>query len=149
MVSTARSDAEPPEAWHITGNQAPQYEAGLLPEVSYEEAMELSFFGAKVLHPKTIQPAREKGIPVRVRNSFSPEHPGSLVHEGAAPSASGARGASSSPPPGRSPWTAAPRTLASNHKRPPWASTIVLHSGNPMPSPSALLDDNGKIPFSR
>ena len=66
--------------------------AFVLPELSFEEAMELSFFGAKVLHPKTIQPAREKGIPVRVRNSFSPEHPGSLVHDGAAPSASGARG---------------------------------------------------------
>jgi len=66
--------------------------AAVLPEVSYEEAMELSFFGAKVLHPKTIQPAREKGIPVRVRNSFSPGHPGSLVHDGASPSPSGARG---------------------------------------------------------
>jgi aspartokinase/homoserine dehydrogenase 1 len=66
--------------------------AAVLPEVSYEEAMELSFFGAKVLHPKTIQPAREKGIPVRVRNTFSPDHPGSLVHGGAAPAASGARG---------------------------------------------------------
>ena len=66
--------------------------AAVLPEVSYEEAMELSFFGAKVLHPKTIQPAREKRIPVRVRNSFSPDHPGSLVHDGAAPAASGARG---------------------------------------------------------
>jgi aspartokinase/homoserine dehydrogenase 1 len=66
--------------------------AAVLPEVSYEEAMELSFFGAKVLHPKTIQPAREKGIPVRVRNSFSPDHPGSLVHDGASPSPSGARG---------------------------------------------------------
>jgi aspartokinase/homoserine dehydrogenase 1 len=66
--------------------------AAVLSEVSYEEAMELSFFGAKVLHPKTIQPAREKGIPVRVRNSFSPDHPGSLVHGGAAPAASGARG---------------------------------------------------------
>jgi aspartokinase/homoserine dehydrogenase 1 len=66
--------------------------AAVLPEVSYEEAMELSFFGAKVLHPKTIQPVREKGIPVRVRNSFSPGHPGSLVHGDAAPAASGARG---------------------------------------------------------
>jgi aspartokinase/homoserine dehydrogenase 1 len=66
--------------------------AAVLPEVSYEEAMELSFFGAKVLHPKTIQPVREKGIPVRVRNSFSPDHPGSLVHGAAAPAASGARG---------------------------------------------------------
>lgn len=66
--------------------------AAVLPEVSYEEAMELSFFGAKVLHPKTIQPAREKGIPVRVRNSLSPENPGSRVHGGAAPAESGARG---------------------------------------------------------
>ena len=66
--------------------------AAVLPEASYEEAMELSFFGAKVLHPKTIQPAREKGIPVRVRNSFAPDQPGSLVHGGATPAASGARG---------------------------------------------------------
>ena len=66
--------------------------AAVLSEVSYEEAMELSFFGAKVLHPKTIQPAREKRIPVRVRNSFSPDHPGSLVHGDAAPAASGVRG---------------------------------------------------------
>ncbi|MEA2603231.1 MAG: bifunctional aspartokinase / homoserine dehydrogenase 1 [Acidobacteriota bacterium] len=66
--------------------------AAVLPEVSYEEAMELSFFGAKVLHPKTIQPAREKGIPVRVRNSFAPDHPGSLVHGAAAPAEAGARG---------------------------------------------------------
>ncbi|HEV8578207.1 MAG TPA: bifunctional aspartate kinase/homoserine dehydrogenase I [Thermoanaerobaculia bacterium] len=67
-------------------------QAAVLPEVSYEEAMELSFFGAKVLHPKTIQPAREKRIPVRVRNSFAPENPGSLVHGGAAPAEAGARG---------------------------------------------------------
>jgi hypothetical protein len=44
--------------------------------------------------------------------------------------------------------TDAPREPASNHNRPPWASTIVLHSGKPMPSPSALLDDSGRIPFS-
>ncbi len=67
-------------------------QAAVLPEVSYEEAMELSFFGAKVLHPKTIQPAREKGIPVRVRNSFAPDHPGSLVHGAATPGDAGARG---------------------------------------------------------
>lgn len=63
-----------------------------LPEVSFEEAMELSYFGAKVLHPKTIQPAREKRIPVRVLNSFSPERPGTLIHGRAEPSAGGARG---------------------------------------------------------
>jgi aspartokinase/homoserine dehydrogenase 1 len=63
-----------------------------LPEVSFEEAMELSYFGAKVLHPKTIQPAREKRIPVRVLNTFAPDRPGTLIHDGAAPSAQGARG---------------------------------------------------------
>lgn len=63
-----------------------------LPEVSFEEAMELSYFGAKVLHPKTIQPAREKRIPVRVLNSFAPERPGTLIHDRAEPSAQGARG---------------------------------------------------------
>ncbi len=67
-------------------------EAFALTEVSFEEAMELSYFGAKVLHPKTIQPARERGIPVRVCNSFAPERPGSLVHGGAKPSPHGARG---------------------------------------------------------
>jgi aspartokinase/homoserine dehydrogenase 1 len=63
-----------------------------LPEVSFEEAMELSYFGAKILHPKTIQPAREKGIPVRVLNSFAPDRPGTLIHDRAEPSAQGARG---------------------------------------------------------
>jgi bifunctional aspartokinase / homoserine dehydrogenase 1 len=63
-----------------------------LPEVSFEEAMELSYFGAKVLHPKTIQPAREKRIPVRVLNTFAPDRPGTLIHDRAAPAAQGARG---------------------------------------------------------
>ncbi len=54
-------------------------EAKILPEVSYLEAMELSFFGAKVLHPKTIEPAIQKGIPVRVRNTFNPEHKGTVI----------------------------------------------------------------------
>ncbi len=67
-------------------------EAFALAEVSYEEAMELSYFGAKVLHPKTIQPAREKGIPVRVRNTFAPDRAGTLVHGAARPSEHGARG---------------------------------------------------------
>jgi bifunctional aspartokinase / homoserine dehydrogenase 1 len=67
-------------------------QATVLPELSFEEAMELSFFGARVLHPKTIQPARERGIPVAVRNSFAPERPGSLIHGRAAPAPSGCRG---------------------------------------------------------
>jgi aspartate kinase len=54
-------------------------EARVLPVVSYLEAMELSFFGAKILHPKTIEPAIKKGIPVRVRNTFNPENKGTLI----------------------------------------------------------------------
>jgi aspartokinase/homoserine dehydrogenase 1 len=67
-------------------------EAFTLPEVSFEEAMELSYFGAKVLHPKTIQPAREKNITVRVCNTFAPSLPGTMVHGAAKPSLHGARG---------------------------------------------------------
>jgi len=46
--------------------------ARTLPQVSYAEAMEISYFGAKVIHPKTIEPAVTKGIPVRVKNTFNP-----------------------------------------------------------------------------
>ncbi|NLG27688.1 MAG: aspartate kinase, partial [Chloroflexi bacterium] len=51
-------------------------DARTMPEVSYAEVAELSFFGAKVLHPKTIQPVAQLGIPVRVLNSLKPEDPG-------------------------------------------------------------------------
>jgi aspartate kinase len=44
-----------------------------IPQISYIEAMELSYFGAKVLHPRTIEPAIKHGIPVRVKNTFDPE----------------------------------------------------------------------------
>lgn len=53
--------------------------ARTLPELSYIEAAELSYFGAKVLHPKTILPAVERGIPVRIKNTFRPTHPGTLL----------------------------------------------------------------------
>ncbi len=69
-------------------------EAFPLPEASFEEAMELSFFGAKVLHPKTIPPVRERGIPVRVCSSFDPTHPGTLIREEVPPPPSGVRGLS-------------------------------------------------------
>jgi aspartate kinase len=54
-------------------------DAQTLPTVSYSEMAELSFFGAKVLHPRTIQPVAQMNIPVRVLNSFAPEHPGTLI----------------------------------------------------------------------
>lgn len=50
-----------------------------IPEMSYKEAMEMSYFGAKVIHPPTIVPALEKSIPLLVKNSFHPEAPGTLI----------------------------------------------------------------------
>ena len=50
-----------------------------IPQISYIEAMELSYFGAKVLHPRTIEPAIKHKIPVRVKNTFEPEFPGTLI----------------------------------------------------------------------
>lgn len=54
-------------------------EARTIPVLSYEEAAELAYFGAKVLHPKTIQPAVDYAIPVRVCNTFEPETVGTMV----------------------------------------------------------------------
>ncbi len=53
--------------------------ARVLPYVSYQEIGELAFYGAKVLHPKTVQPIINRGIPLRVRNTFNPNHQGTLV----------------------------------------------------------------------
>src|SRR5215203_1745027 len=54
-------------------------EAQTVERLSYSEAAELAYFGAKVLHPKTIQPAIERAIPVRICNSRIPEERGTLV----------------------------------------------------------------------
>ena len=54
-------------------------EARTIPVLSYEEAAELAYFGAKVLHPKTIKPAVDHGIPVRVCNTFEPDAIGTMV----------------------------------------------------------------------
>lgn len=54
-------------------------EAQTVERLSYSEAAELAYFGAKVLHPKTIQPAIENSIPVRICNSRSPDERGTLV----------------------------------------------------------------------
>jgi len=54
-------------------------EARTIPVLSYEEAAELAYFGAKVLHPKTIKPAVDHAIPVRVCNTFEPDSVGTMV----------------------------------------------------------------------
>jgi bifunctional aspartokinase / homoserine dehydrogenase 1 len=54
-------------------------EAATIPEISYREAAELAFFGAKVLHPKTLRPLVRAGITVWIRNTFKAEHPGTKI----------------------------------------------------------------------
>jgi aspartate kinase len=48
-------------------------------ELSFDEAAELAYFGAKILHPSSVNPAREKNIPVRLKNTMEPEDPGTLI----------------------------------------------------------------------
>jgi aspartate kinase len=54
-------------------------EARVVPELSYKEVGELAYFGAKVLHPKTIRPIIERGIPLWVKNTFNPDFPGTRI----------------------------------------------------------------------
>ncbi len=54
-------------------------EAKVIDEMSYSEAMELAYFGAKVIHPQTMAPAIGKGIPIRIRNTFNASHPGTRI----------------------------------------------------------------------
>lgn len=49
--------------------------------LTYEEAMELSHFGAKVIHPPTMQPALNKKIPIRIKNTFNPSFEGTIISE--------------------------------------------------------------------
>ncbi|HEX2139737.1 MAG TPA: bifunctional aspartate kinase/homoserine dehydrogenase I [Woeseiaceae bacterium] len=57
-------------------------EAKVIDSLSYNEAMELAYFGARVIHPQTLGPAVEGNIPVIIRNTFAPAHPGSRVFGG-------------------------------------------------------------------
>ncbi|MCM8570457.1 bifunctional aspartate kinase/homoserine dehydrogenase I [Gramella jeungdoensis] len=58
-------------------NLVPQ--AYSLKDISYEEAMELSHFGAKVLYPPTLQPLLDKNIEIHIKNTFEPDHPGTVI----------------------------------------------------------------------
>lgn len=50
-----------------------------IPEISYREAAELAYFGAKVLHPKTLRPVMQSGTPIWIRNTFAPERRGTKI----------------------------------------------------------------------
>ncbi|MDP5229238.1 MAG: bifunctional aspartate kinase/homoserine dehydrogenase I [Cellulophaga sp.] len=77
-------DAEVLEIWTdvsgmYTANPKLVKQAMAIPHISYEEAMELSHFGAKVLYPPTIQPVLSKGISIVIKNTFDAENVGTLI----------------------------------------------------------------------
>ena len=67
----------------------------LIPKISYQEAMELSHFGAKVIYPPTIQPVMSKNIPVWIKNTFAPEDEGTVIQNESMTNGSAIRGISS------------------------------------------------------
>ncbi|MGA2655495.1 MAG: bifunctional aspartate kinase/homoserine dehydrogenase I [Gammaproteobacteria bacterium] len=67
----------------------------VLDELSYQEALELAYFGAGVLHPKAIAPAIENNIPILIRNSFNPNAKGTMIHQHIKPSQLPVRGLTS------------------------------------------------------
>ncbi len=82
----AALDAERIEIWTdvpgvMTADPRRVEDALPIPRLSYEEMLELSHFGAKVVYPPTVTPARRRGIPLLVRSTLDPEHPGTLVDD--------------------------------------------------------------------
>jgi len=67
----------------------------LIPKISYQEAMELSHFGAKVIYPPTIQPVMSKNIPVWIKNTFAPGDEGTVIQNESMKNGSAIRGISS------------------------------------------------------
>lgn len=79
-------DAESMTIWKdVPGvmNADPRFfdDAQLLNKISYEEAIELAYYGASVIHPKTMQPLRQKGIPFYVKSFLNPENPGTEIQK--------------------------------------------------------------------
>ncbi|MEA3316369.1 MAG: aspartate kinase, partial [Bacteroidota bacterium] len=64
-------------------NADPRYfsKSQKLNKISYQEAVELAYFGAKIIHPKTIKPLQNKGIPLIVKSFIEPENPGTLIYD--------------------------------------------------------------------
>lgn len=83
-ILAASLDAASLEIWTdvsgmMTADPRLTANARIIPRISYQEAMELSHFGAKVIYPPTIQPVMNKGIPVWIKNTFAPDHEGTLI----------------------------------------------------------------------
>ncbi len=85
-ILAACANAEVCEVWtDVDGvyNSDPRLipDAKLLSTMSYNEAMELSYFGAKILHPKTISPLHRFNIPCRIKNTHAPDNPGTYISD--------------------------------------------------------------------
>ena len=85
-IIAAALDAEALEIWtdvdgFMTADPRVIHSAYTINELSYIEAMELCNFGAKVIYPPTIYPVCVKNIPIRVKNTFNPTHPGTLIKD--------------------------------------------------------------------
>ncbi len=86
-IIAAALQAESLEIWtdvngFMTADPRVISKAYTIPELTYSEAMELSHFGAKVIYPPTILPVYQKGIPIHVKNTFSPDNEGTLILSG-------------------------------------------------------------------
>lgn len=82
----AAIDAEEIQIWtDIDGfhNNDPRYvkNTARIDQLSFNEAAELAYFGAKILHPTSIRPAQDKNIPVRLKNTMDPDSPGTLISD--------------------------------------------------------------------
>lgn len=96
----AMLNAEVIEIWTdvdgvMTANPKQVSRAFSIPKMTYEEALEMSHFGAKVIYAPTMIPAMKSGIPISIHNTFNPEHPGTLIQQHSAEGYSGIRGISS------------------------------------------------------
>ena len=85
-IIAAALDADVLEIWtdvdgFMTADPKVIKSAYTINELSYVEAMELCNFGAKIIYPPTIYPVCIKNIPIKVKNTFNPEHPGTLIKE--------------------------------------------------------------------
>ncbi|GGG57131.1 bifunctional aspartate kinase/homoserine dehydrogenase I [Croceivirga lutea] len=98
-IIAAAVDAKELQIWTdvsgmFTANPKLVKQAKCVEKISYEEAMELSHFGAKVLYPPTVQPVLAKEIPILIKNTFAPEDEGTLITKNANGSEKAVRGIS-------------------------------------------------------
>ncbi len=99
-IVAAAIDADSVEIWTdvsgmMTADPRLVQNVKVIPSISYQEAMELSHFGAKVIYPPTIQPALSKQIPIWIKNTFAPSDEGTVIEANAAPSDNVIRGITS------------------------------------------------------